>query len=115
MRLDVDANPRHGKGPTMTPSSAPQTVAIFGPNLSRRESPTGATFVVHAAGCADCRKLRDAERSDIANALSLTELVVAVYPPSDFCYDPASDELDAYLGDFHFAPCVTLPVAPAAT
>lgn len=96
----------------MTPSSSPQTVAIFGPNLSRRESPTGATFVVHAAGCADCRKLRDAERAEVADATSLAELVLDVYPPSDFGYDPAT-ELDVYLADFHFAPCVTLPVAAA--
>lgn len=74
-------------------------VSICGPNISFKH---GATFEVHAAGCADLKRgacRQDAHPTTI-EAASATEVCDAMYPPSDF-----DCESGAFLYDFHFAPC----------
>ncbi len=83
---------------------------IYGPNLSRRATPDGSTFAVHAAGCAHGkrRELRDAPGEGNVDYDSLVALCDTFYPPADF--DCASGE---YVGDFYVAPCArALPMAP---
>lgn len=82
-----------------------QSVTIIGPNL--RDQSKG-TFHVHAAGCADLKRLahREPEAAEYPltfEAESLTEVCDEVYPPEDFEYESGE-----YLFDFYIAPCVTL-------
>jgi hypothetical protein len=79
-------------------------LVIVGPNLTRIESPTGATFIVHAAGCADLRRLRYCDGFNL-EADTQIEVCDVTYPPEDF-----ECESGQYLGEFHFAPCCKLPV-----
>jgi len=79
-------------------------VTIFGPNL--RDQSKGS-YVIHAADCADCRKLKNEEAWTI-NGTSEVELVGAIYDDilaeaSD--RDEYADTLEACWQDVHFAPC----------
>lgn len=83
-------------------------VAILGPNLADQSR---GDFHVHAAGCSDIGKVRflsGIAKRDCSwemEASSLTEIVDAVYPPDQF-----ECESGEYMQEFHFAPCVKLPV-----
>lgn len=81
-------------------------VSIVGPNLDRRESPDGTQQHVHVAGCADLRKrYRQPVDAWTIDVESKVEVVMEVYPPDQFDYDPAT-ELSGYAGDIRFFPCV---------
>lgn len=91
-----------------TPAERPkadQRLGITGPHER------GDTFIVHAIECRDCQ--RDAAKCMNApgrimpvEASTFEAVAESVYGPDEFDYDPAT-EMDMYLGDFHFAPCVT--------
>lgn len=72
---------------------------IFGPNLTDQSK---GQFVVHAADCADCKKLKG-EYVWTLTAASRGEVACDVY--SDMIKYGPMTEADA-LGDIHFAPCV---------
>lgn len=85
----------------------PQRVVIVGPNL--RDQSKG-TFHVHAEGCADLKRspnLRHEDQSMVVEATSLIDVEQYIYGPDagDFDVEPGT-----VLDDFHFAPCVNLPV-----
>lgn len=89
-------------------------VTIFGPNLNDQSK---GTFHVHAADCADCRhygpgRKYGGETGWTIEVGSQFDVVTDVYPPEDFNYDASADEFDGYANDFHYAPCVSLPVRP---
>lgn len=95
---------------------ATQRVTIIGPNLSGKGQAKGQ-YHVHAEGCADItRDLKgygyvDAEPHWSIEAETLEDVVIEVY--SDIIAENEGDEhgrdeVDAYFGEFHFAPCVTL-------
>lgn len=96
----------------MNPAStatARQTVTIVGPNL--RDQSKG-TFHVHAAGCADLRRspnLKHEDQSWSIAATSREHIAGVVY--EDHIAEAEDMTAADYLGDFHFAPCVTLPVS----
>lgn len=81
-----------------------QSLTVFGPNL--RDQSKGS-FVVHAADCSDCRKLKG-EEAWTEEFYCVSQIVFDVYPPEDFDYDPKIEYND-YRSDFHLAPCVKLP------
>lgn len=90
-----------------------QKLHVCGPNL--RDQSQGS-FVVHAVGCQDAKRLA---RRDPAVALELRSYpegqeFSSLVEVAEYVYDNGimtEDETGAdYLGDFHFAPCVTLPV-----
>ena len=76
-----------------------QNLTIFGPNLKDQSK---GTFVVHAAECADCRKLQG-EHQTAAQASSEMEVVADIY--QDMIYEGSITPEQA-LQDIHFAPCV---------
>lgn len=78
-------------------------VAIWGPNLGQ----VSETMHVHAPNCADTKKgiYRRAEQPWIIDAANRDKVVMDIYPPGDFGYDPAT-ELDDYASDVKFFPCV---------
>lgn len=94
----------------MSPTTAlpTQTVTIVGPNL--RDQSKG-TFHVHAAGCADLTRNRNlrGEQTMTINASSLEGIAANVY--EDIIAENDGNTGADYLGEFHFAPCVTLPAA----
>ena len=81
-------------------------VVIIGPNLQDQSK---GSFHVHAKGCADIR--RDPKRYGYrlvgphmrVDAESCADVAEYVY--EDMIAESGSDA-DAYLDDFHFAPCV---------
>lgn len=76
---------------------------IYGPNL--RDQSKG-TFVVHAADCKDCGKLRGENR--YSNEFgTIQEAARAMY--SDQINEGPTTIEDA-VQDMHFAPCVTIPL-----
>jgi hypothetical protein len=84
----------------------PIAVEVWGPNLG----PNTEQIHVHKPGCADTtrdryRHLSEAERGWTIQVASFREIVEAVYPPSDFCYD-ADTEWELYSGDIKVFPCV---------
>jgi hypothetical protein len=88
-----------------------QKVHIVGPNLVDQSK---GSFHVHAVGCGDMKRMakRDPEfaleleqEASASEYCTLTEICDAVYDPDDF-----ECESGEYLNDFHFAPCVKLPV-----
>lgn len=84
-----------------------QTLRVVGPNLPAQAK---ATFHVHAAGCADLSRGWIARCDDgwTMEAASLLEVEADAY---DFAPDETEDyELGDYQSEFHFAPCVTLPL-----
>lgn len=89
----------------MSETTQTQAVKVFGPNIRFKH---GATFEVHDAGC------RDASRGPCAldrfptefSARSLVEICDEIYDPDNFHCESGD-----YLFDFHFAPCVHLPVS----
>lgn len=122
--LDSDANARVQaatialyleKAITSKTQPATQDVRVFGPNLSSRGQAMG-TFHVHAAECNDCKKYGPGRQyrgdamheTPVETYKSVRDIVLAVYPPDDFCYDIAED-YGSYRADFYVAPCVTLP------
>jgi len=72
---------------------------IFGPNL--RDQSKGQ-FVVHAADCADCEKLKGEQNFEIDAA---SELEVSADLNSDFISDGSMTAAEG-LSEIHFAPCV---------
>jgi hypothetical protein len=98
----------------------PQRIVIFGPNLSGAGQRKG-TLHVHAAECADCRLYGPGRKyggDDYGGAIGETwsfeaatrrDVVMDVYPPEDFDYDPTTEEIRSYSDDIYFAPCVVLP------
>jgi hypothetical protein len=87
-----------------------QNLYVVGPNL--RDQSKGS-FHVHAEGCRDMQRMakRDQEfQVELDNGAvefdSLTGVVDYCYPPGDF-----ECESGEYMSDFHFAPCVKLPVS----
>jgi hypothetical protein len=74
---------------------------IYGPNLSRAATPDGATFAVHAAGCAHGkrRELRDAIKHTEDHP-SLVALCDEYYPPDEFECESGENA-----DDFYIAPC----------
>jgi len=76
---------------------------IYGPNL--RDQSKG-TFVVHAASCRDCGKLRG-EVLNVADCATICDAVRVVYQDQINEGMPIEDGIN----DMHFAPCVTLPVS----
>lgn len=83
------------------------SLTIHGPNL--RGGPA-ETFHVHTAECRD--NGREVKRYGSQNPwtgefASVLDVVESTYPASDFQYDASDpDEVQPYLADFHFAPCV---------
>lgn len=95
----------------MTSPLTPLTV--IGPNLWKQDL---GTFHVHAAGCADITK--DPKHYGYKQVAAgsgghldfevetFDEVVLAVYPPGDFDWDPANPAaFDVYRTEFHLAPC----------
>jgi hypothetical protein len=90
-----------------------QRVIVIGPNLYNQKL---GQFHVHAKGCADIRRDPkrygyDATAPHMAmEAETLIDVVNYVY--SDIIAENASDshwaKPEAYLDEFHFAPCVEL-------
>lgn len=80
-----------------------QRLTIVGPNL---EDQSKGTFHVHAAGCAHLnqRQYRYVQ-TWTATFATRTEVCDDAYPPEDFDCDSGE-----YLFDFHFSPCVTIPL-----
>lgn len=86
-----------------------QTIEIhaLGPNLGK-----GASFHIHAAGCADVTKSRTYagadhkwDRENTYTVASMRELVTEVlYPADEFEYD--ADDWASYAGDIKVFPCV---------
>lgn len=78
---------------------------IFGANL--RDQSKGA-FVVHAADCADCKKLQKIGEhfcvEEHASAVSVSQSIW-----SDMINEGSMTAQDG-LGEIHFAPCVKFPV-----
>jgi hypothetical protein len=83
-----------------------QQVTIAGPNLQDQSQ---GTFHVHAAHCQDLQRgqMRRADKWTIT-ATSREEIAGHVY--EDMIAEDPETTAASYLGDFHFAPCVTLPV-----
>jgi len=79
-----------------------QKLTIFGANL--RDQSKGQ-FVVHAADCADCKKLAR-ETQDTAEFSTVTEVVKYVWAD---ILNGGSSSFNDCLGEMHFAPCVTIP------
>jgi hypothetical protein len=85
-------------------------IAIYGPNLATG----GASFHVHAVGCADTRKRlyrghapMTFDPDDIpgsANETTRQTIVEEVY--SDQIAEQMGDDLTAYMDDFKFFPCI---------
>ena len=94
-------------------------VVVIGPNLPAALAARGS-FHVHVAGCADIQKTyrRYADPADLKatiNIESAYDVMVYVYPPSDFGYDPEDREDNAqYLNDIYIAPCVMTNVPVTA-
>lgn len=90
-----------------------QSIFIVGPNL--RDQSKGQ-FVIHAAGCRDLQRLARSE-PEVRNGWgfdgeSLHEIVTEVYADiMDENEGTVWAEPNAYMDDFHFAPCVKLPVS----
>jgi hypothetical protein len=89
-----------------------QHLTIVGPNL--RDQSKGQ-FVVHATGCRDLTRLARRE-PEVANAMtgdfdSLTAVATYVYADiiDENQGNPLYDTAAAYVSEFHFCPCVTLP------
>lgn len=85
-----------------------QRVVVVGPNLPQQAK---ATFHVHAEGCADLGRgwIKRYAKGERAYEFGSRHDV------ESFVYEFAPDENEDYtLGDyqfdFHFAPCVTLPL-----
>lgn len=90
-----------------------QKVTVIGPNL--RDQSKGQ-FIVHAAGCADIARLARRE-PEVRNAwtisaASLEEIAEEVYAD---IIEETGETPAAYLSDFHFCPCITLPVQGEVT
>ncbi len=85
-------------------------VHIIGPNLIDQSK---GSFHVHKEGCADTRKREySLHREDTTRAYevkSQADVVTTTYDPGDFEYDENTDEINGYLADIWFAPCVDLP------
>lgn len=95
--------------------STSQRVVIVGPNLPGSLQRLG-TFHVHAEGCADLKRgaIRPYAEQDAPYATeysSRIELADDIYADIMAEGDYASGDL---VGDFHFAPCVTLPMSADA-
>jgi hypothetical protein len=78
-------------------------VVVVGPNL--RDQSKGQ-FHVHAEGCADLKRdplLRHEDQSYIFPAASVREVAEDVY--ADIIAENEDEDIDAYIDDFHFAPC----------
>jgi hypothetical protein len=76
------------------------------------------TIHVHKAHCGDLRQSKYAQLVRTGSvwtveAASICDIVLDVYDPDDFEYDPA-DWRD-YLGDLHIYPCVDLPEEDSTT
>jgi hypothetical protein len=88
-----------------------QRVLIVGPNLQDQSK---GSFVVHAVGCADLKRLARRE-PEVAfgwqiDAATTDEIVESIY--SDIMAEHEGDEwatVAAYRSDVHIAPCVHLP------
>ena len=60
---------------------------------------------VHKHGCADTkRQARGASVWDLTNVRCLADIVIDVYPPDDFDYDPKT-QLGDFSGDIELMPC----------
>lgn len=86
---------------------AQQRVVIVGPNLNDQSK---GTFHVHAEGCADLKRdpnMRGEDQSMVVTAATRVDVADYIYgeDAGDFDGTPESN-----LPDFHFAPCVNLPV-----
>jgi hypothetical protein len=87
----------------------PQRVIIVGPNLPGSLQRQGQ-FHVHAEGCADLKRgaIRPYAEREVAVEMASQE-DVAEYIYSDIIAESGGEAID-YLDEFHFAPCVHLPV-----
>ena len=80
---------------------------------------TRGTLHVHKAGCGDLRqaKYKAMETGGAcwtADVTSQRDVVMDIYPPDNFDYDPATEWQD-FAGDVKFYPCLdTLPVETEA-
>jgi hypothetical protein len=77
---------------------------VHGPNLHNQ---TQGTFHVHAAPCRDnAKEVRENGSVDpiVLDASSVIDVVDAIYPADQF--EDRDAHIDAYIADFHFAPCV---------
>lgn len=75
-------------------------------NVDLRNDGRG-TIHVHAVGCADLNKakFRHMESQWTQEAASAKDVVIDVYPPDHFDYEPK--DWEEFAGDIHFYPCVT--------
>lgn len=77
------------------------SLTVHGPNLRTK---TGEDLHVHTAECADNgKKLYQVEPGWTHEFESIKDVVLAVYPPSDFDYDES--EWEDHLLSFKFFPC----------
>lgn len=72
-------------------------IKIYGPNL--RDQSKG-TFVVHAADCKDCAKLKGEEEYE-TDVRSRHEVVELLMPEDEF-----EDSFSVRLSEVYFAPCL---------
>lgn len=82
-------------------------VEIFGPGCER-----DASFHVHRVGCIDTGKAKYARKDHFTlNVETKFDIVVDIYPPNQFLYDPATDDLGGYMNDVKVFPCVHFDAA----
>lgn len=67
----------------------------------------GPQFHAHAPGCADTKKRRYAGQDDPwdAEVETVDDVVMDVYPPDQFEYDPKTNEMNIYRADIVVFPC----------
>ena len=70
-------------------------------------SNTGRCVTVHKTGCRDLAR-EGYETRWTLDVQTLQDVVLNVYPPTDFEYDKTGDAWKDYLGDIHAKPCVVL-------
>jgi hypothetical protein len=99
-------------GPEGEPGTAfvpTQALKIVGPNLPGPLQALG-TFHVHTADCADLKRgaiRRFAEQTETSEHTTLVGVAEYIYDNGIMGEDETGEN---YLFDFHFAPCVKLPV-----
>jgi hypothetical protein len=81
-------------------------VTIWGPELKGGFG-HGATFVVHAEGCKDNRKVErygnEALEIEVASRLEVADVMYG--PGAGGFYAESGTSAIDYVGDFHFPPC----------
>lgn len=88
----------------MTETEKSLVVSIFGPNLQDQSK---GQFVVHAADCKDCAKLRKLRETESKGTFSsILEISADLW--SDMILEGSMTAEDG-LHEIHFCPCVKLP------